>query len=113
MYPGIYEEAYRAAKAAGGTDAQSERAGEAKARRYRANLIAEAEVRTYQNVAALESMMVSGAVERVKVADGGECGWRYHEDTDRADGTTRLLAEARRFPVVHPRCKRRFYPVQG
>jgi HK97 family phage portal protein len=112
MYPGIYDEAYKVARDAGATEEQAARAGEAKARRYRANLIAEAETRTYQNVVALESMQASGVVDKVRVVDGSACGWRYHDDTDRADGTTRHLSEARRYPTVHPRCKRRFFPVK-
>lgn len=112
LYPGIYQDGYNEAKEHGANEEQARRAGESKAARYRANLIAEAETRTYQNAVALESMAVSGAVDKVRVEDGTACGWRYHEDTDRANGTTRLLSEARRYPVVHPRCKRRFYPVK-
>lgn len=112
LYPGIYKEAYAKAKAAKATNEQAERAGDSAAKRYRANLIAEAETRTYQNVAVLESLNTSGRVAKVKVIDGSECGWKYHDDTDRANNTTRSLEEARRYPVVHPRCKRRFYPVE-
>jgi HK97 family phage portal protein len=113
MYPGIYEEAVKAAKAAGANDEQAAKAGESKARAYRAKLIAETETRTYQNSVLLESMLVSGVVNEVRVEDGGACGWRYHDDTDKANGTTRLLSEARRYPIVHPNCKRRFYPVKA
>lgn len=112
MYPGLYEEGFKAAKQAQATDEQAMRAGESKARHYRAKLIAETETRTYQNTATLESMMVSGVVSEVRVEDGGACGWRHHDDKDKAGGTTRPLTEARRYPIVHPNCKRRFFPVK-
>jgi HK97 family phage portal protein len=111
MYPGLYQEGYDKAISAGASPEQAQRAGESKARRYRAGLIAETEVRTHQNVVTLEAMAATGQVDKVKVVDGSACGWRYHDDADRAHGTTRLLNEARRYPTVHPRCKRRFYPA--
>lgn len=112
LYPGIFREHFDKAKGVGATDVQAERAGDKAARSYRANLIAEAETRTYQNVAVLESLQTSGKIAKVKVRDGGDCGWKHHNDTERANGTTRLLSEARKYPVVHPRCRRRFYPVE-
>lgn len=112
MYPGIFQEGYQEAKSAGANEEQAVRAGESKARRYRAGLIAESETRTYQNVIALEAMQAGGTVSKVKVVDGTACGWRTHGDADKAHNTTRELSEARRYPVVHPRCKRRFFPVE-
>jgi hypothetical protein len=112
MYPGVFQEGYKAAKEAGANEEQAIRAGESKARRYRATVIAETETRTYQNVVALEAMQASGTVSKVKVVDGSACGWKKHDDTDKAHNTTRELSEARRYPIVHPNCKRRFFPVE-
>lgn len=111
MYPGIYEEGYKAAKAAGANEEQAKRAGEAKARRYRAKLIAETETRTYQNQVTLESYNKAG-IDKVKVTDGDGCGWRNHDDIDKAHNTIRLLTDARRYSLAHPNCKRRFYPFK-
>jgi hypothetical protein len=110
MYPGVYAEAYKQAKDRGASDAEAERAGDAKARRYRANLIAGTESRTFQNTATLEALDKGGVV-RVRVTDGDGCGWRTHEDLDKAHGTKRPLADARRYTLAHPACRRRFYPV--
>jgi HK97 family phage portal protein len=112
VYPGVYEEAYNAAKARGLDEGKAQIEGESKARTYRANLIAETEARTYQNIAALESMLTSKKVTTVFVRDGDGCGWVNHEDPDKADKTTRPLVEARRYALAHPNCKRRFYPSE-
>lgn len=112
MYPGIFAEAYQAAKDAGATEEQALRAGESKARRYRAKLIAETETRTFQNNATLEGFEKAG-LQKVKVTDGDGCGWRKHNDTDKAHNTTRELKDAKKYPLAHPNCKRRFYPVKA
>ncbi len=111
MYPGIYEQGYKDAKEAGASNEQAERAGESKARRYRAKVIAETETRTYQNLTTLESYAKSG-VDKVKVTDGDGCGWKNHDDTDKAHNTTRLLTDAKKYALAHPQCKRRFYPAK-
>lgn len=111
MYPGIYQEGYEAAKASGASEEQAVRAGESKARRYRAKLIAETETRTYQNEVTLESYTKAG-VQKVKVTDGDGCGWTDHYDPDKAHNTIRLLSEAKRYALAHPNCKRRFYPIK-
>jgi HK97 family phage portal protein len=111
MYPGIYKEGYDAAKAAGASEEQAQRAGESKARRYRAKLIAETETRTYQNQVTLEGYE-KGGVQKVKVTDGDGCGWRDHFDPDKAHNTIRLLGDARKYALAHPNCKRRFYPAK-
>lgn len=109
MYPGIYKEGYDAAKEAGATEEQAIRAGNSKAARYRAKLIAETETRTYQNQVTLESYE-KGGVQKVKVTDGDGCGWKDHSDPDKAHNTTRLLTDARKYALAHPQCRRRFYP---
>lgn len=111
MYPGVFKEGYDAAKAAGADEEQATRAGESKARRYRAKLIAETETRTYQNQVTLEAYE-KGGVQKVKVTDGDGCGWRDHGDPDKAHNTTRLLSDARKYALAHPNCKRRFYPIR-
>jgi HK97 family phage portal protein len=109
MYPGVYKSAFDEAKEAGATDEQAARAGESKARRYRAKLIAETETRKYQNLANLEIYQKAG-IDKVLVKDGDGCGWKNHEDEDKADGTERSLEQARKYSLAHPNCKRRFYP---
>jgi HK97 family phage portal protein len=111
MYPGVYKEGYDAAKAAGASEEQAQRAGENRASRYRAKLIAETETRTYQNQVTLESY-AKGGVQKVKVTDGDGCGWREHNDIDKAHNTIRLLGDARKFVLAHPNCKRRFFPIR-
>ncbi len=111
MYPGVYKEGYDAAKAAGASDEQAQRSGENRATRYRAKLIAETETRTYQNQVTLTSYE-KGGVQKVKVTDGDGCGWREHNDTDKAHNTIRLLGDAKKFVLAHPNCKRRFFPIR-
>lgn len=111
MYPGIFKDGFDQAKAAGATDEQATRAGDAKARRYRAKLIAETETRTFQNQVTLESYQ-KGGVQRVKVTDGDGCGWVDHGDPDKAHNTIRLITDARKHSLAHPNCKRRFYPAK-
>lgn len=112
MYPGVFKEGYDKAKEAGASEEQAIRAAEGKARRYRAKLIAETESRTFQNLAALEGLDKAG-IEKVKVSDGNGCGWKDHEDTDKANNTVRPLRDAKRYALAHPNCKRRFYPVKS
>lgn len=111
MYPGVYKEAYDKAKDHGATEEQAIRAGESKARRYRAKLIAETETRTYQNQVTLKSYQ-KGGVQKVKVTDGDGCGWQTHNDDDKAHNTIRLLSDAEKYTLAHPNCKRRFYPIK-
>lgn len=112
MYPGVFQGAYDKAIGEGKSAPAATIAGEEAARDYRAKLIAETEVRTLQNGAALESMQAAG-VESVYVRDGDGCGWTLHDDPDKADKTTRALVEAKRYPLAHPNCKRQFYPPEA
>lgn len=111
MFPGIFKEGYERAKEAGATEEQAIRAGDAKARRYRAKRIAETETRTYQNNVTLESY-AKGGVQKVKVTDGDDCGWIDHTDPDKAHNSIRLVNDARKHSLAHPNCKRRFYPAK-
>lgn len=111
MYPGKYDEAFQAAKAAGASDATAAAAGERAARLYRAGVIAETEVVTAQNIASIEAFETSGKVSKVRVSDGNACGWRSHNDPDKAHGTERSLDDSRRYALAHPHCRRRFEPI--
>lgn len=111
MYPGLYKEGYDAAKAAGASEEQAQRAGENRATRYRAKLIAETETRKYQNDVTLSSYE-KGGVQKVKVTDGADCGWREHDDQDKANNSIRLVGDAKKFSLAHPNCQRRFYPIR-
>lgn len=109
LYPGVYQDGFDKAKEAGATDEQAARAGESKARRYRAKLIAETESRNYQNEVTLEGFQKAG-LDSVFVTDGDGCGWTKHDDKDKADKTERSITDARKYKLAHPNCKRRFYP---
>lgn len=49
-----------------------------------------------------------GGIGSVLVFDGDDCGWTSHDDLDKADGTVRTLAEARKHVIAHPNCGRAF-----
>lgn len=46
----------------------------------------------------------------VEVMDGFDCGWAFHADTDKANGTIRHIKDAAAHPISHPQCKRAFAP---
>lgn len=79
----------------------------------RAALIAVTETATAYNGSTLAAYRDSGVVEQVQVFDGAGCGWRTHDDEDKADGSLRSLDEATEHPIAHPRCRRAFGPVTG
>lgn len=109
LYPGLYAKGKAAAIAEGKTEVEAEKAGEAAARGYRARLIAQTEVRNAVNYSVLEAITASGKGSgEVKVSDGPECGWMFHEDPDLADGTIRKISEAKRYLLAHPNCARSF-----
>jgi hypothetical protein len=56
------------------------------------------------NLAATDA----AGIEWVEVLDGHGCGWRSHEDPDKANGSVRAVEEAQNYPVAHPRCTRSF-----
>lgn len=78
-------------------------------------------VRVYARMAARTKSAVAynagtlnGCVEAgvgwVEVFDGPECGWRYHDDPDRAARSFRTIEEAGRYAISHPNCRRGFGP---
>jgi hypothetical protein len=44
----------------------------------------------------------------VEVADGSDCGWTTHLDSDKANRSIRSIEEAAKFTLSHPRCRRVF-----
>ncbi|HEV2862856.1 MAG TPA: phage portal protein [Pyrinomonadaceae bacterium] len=110
MYPGVFDSARKLALGNGMTEAQADAAGEEAASLHRAQLIAETETRIAANYDLIETLGAAG-VERVLVHDGADCGWEYHDQDKKADGMIVTLAQARRHPLSHPRCRRRFTPV--
>lgn len=106
MYPGVYQEAFDAAKARGWGDVAAERAGDRAARQYRAEMIARTETKTAQNESALAGYRASGIVEGVLVYDGD-----YDIECQTANGQTWTFEQAEANPLEHPNCVRCFAPV--
>lgn len=52
--------------------------------------------------------MHSRGVKYVRVSDGPDCGWTFHDDTLPADGLTMRLEDARQYPLSHANCVRSF-----
>ncbi len=73
----------------------------------RATMIARTETANVYNHLAL-SGYDAGGIGSVLVFDGPDCGWTSHEDLDKANGTARTLAEARKHVIAHPNCGRAF-----
>lgn len=111
MYPGVFDEARRAALVNGDDEPTADAAGERAAREHRARLISETESRVSTNYTALETYEATGQVKQVLVHDGADCGWEYHDQKRKANGMIVTLAQARRYPISHPRCQRRFSPI--
>jgi hypothetical protein len=61
------------------------------------------------NAGTLNACVESG-VGWVEVFDGPECGWKSHHDEDRAARSIRTVAEAGRYAIAHPQCRRSFGP---
>lgn len=49
-------------------------------------------------------------IEWVEIADGPACGLTSHDDPEIANGLVVPLAQAREFPLAHPRCARSLLP---
>jgi hypothetical protein len=47
-------------------------------------------------------------VKYLEVFDGPSCGWRSHDDSDKADGTVRPIDDCIAFSIAHPNCQRAF-----
>lgn len=78
-------------------------------------------VRPYARMAARTKSAVAynagtlnGCVEvgvgYVEIFDSPDCGFRTHDDPDRANGSVRSLAEAGLHPIAHPNCTRAVGP---
>lgn len=55
-------------------------------------------------------MGAEAGVTSYYVSDGAFCGWSFHDDPDRADGTIRSEMELVEFPLAHPHCRRSASP---
>lgn len=71
-------------------------------------LIAQATIAA--NNGTLEAAMRDLGCRWVQIADGPECGWVDHPDTDHADHTLRSVQEAAAYPIAHPGCRRELIP---
>jgi hypothetical protein len=111
MYPGVYQEAFDAAKARGWGDEAAEQAGDRAARQYRAETIARTETKMAQNRSSTAAYRASDVVEALTCYDGDDCGWTEHDDPNKADGMVVSFDEADEYPLAHPRCVRNFAPV--
>lgn len=70
-------------------------------------------VRT-KSAVAYNAGTLNGVVELgvgyVEVFDGPECGWKFHDDEDKANRTIRTVADAGQYAISHPNCRRAFGP---
>lgn len=53
---------------------------------------------------------VEDGIGWVEVFDGPLCGWKSHEDPDMAARSIRTVADAGRYAIAHPNCRRAFGP---
>jgi hypothetical protein len=65
---------------------------------------------TTANTAACRTALDDLGVSYVEVRDGEECGWRDHQDPDRANRTLRTVQDALAHPTSHAHCIREFLP---
>ena len=65
---------------------------------------------TTANTAAARTALDELGVDFVEVSDGADCGWREHQDPDRANRTLRTVQDALAHPTSHPHCVREFLP---
>ncbi|MFD5848279.1 hypothetical protein [Streptomyces chartreusis] len=65
---------------------------------------------TTANTAAARTSMDELGVSYVEVRDGHGCGWRNHQDEDKADRTLRTVQDALANPTSHAHCVREFLP---
>lgn len=78
----------------------------------RAEAIAATETARIGALTMAETYRMAG-IERVLIRDGRSCGWSYHEDRDKADGSVRTVTEYRQTPLSHPYCIRQGFPILG
>lgn len=78
----------------------------------RADTIARTELGTSAQRAAHDRYAAGNVVE-VRILDGPECGWLYHDDDDLAHNSVRSLRDAAQHPLAHPNCLRVTVPIVG
>lgn len=76
----------------------------------RGRMIARTELALIDQQSATDRYRAAGIVA-VEVFDGVGCGWTHHDDSDKANGSIRTLAQAEAQPLSHPNCRRAFMPV--
>lgn len=77
----------------------------------RSKTIARTELGYAANAGAAARYKATGLVLAVKVYDGDDCGWRGHNDPDKAHHSIRTLDEAEAHTLAHPNCQRAFGPI--
>ena len=82
----------------------------ANGRRVTAGTYATMALRTTSGAIYNAAMLDVAAAEWVEVFDGAACGWRHHDDGDKANGTIRSRADAEAHGLSHPNCRRSFGP---
>jgi hypothetical protein len=65
---------------------------------------------TTANTAAARTALDELGTEWVEVRDGFGCGWRNHQDDDKANRTLRTVQDALAHPTAHHHCQREFLP---
>ncbi|KIF66294.1 hypothetical protein HY68_36955 [Streptomyces sp. AcH 505] len=65
---------------------------------------------TTANAGAAHTALEQLGCTKLQVRDGDGCGWRDHNDPDRADGSRRDIEDALAHPVAHSHCQREFLP---
>lgn len=111
LYPGIYSREYAIQRGRGATDERAREIAAEKASRYRALNIARTELGHAANGGAIARYESVGMVLAVRVYDGDGCGWKGHDDPDKAHGSIRPLEEAKIYTLAHPSCQRAFSAI--
>ncbi|MFF6866646.1 hypothetical protein [Streptomyces ardesiacus] len=62
------------------------------------------------NSGAARTALQELGTEWVEVRDGAACGWRDHQDEDKANRTLRTVQDALAHPTAHPHCQRELLP---
>lgn len=75
--------------------------------RHYARMAARTKSAVAYNSGSLNAYYADG-VGWVEVFDGRECGWRSHDDPDKAARTIRPIEEAAQYAIAHPNCGRGF-----
>ena len=65
---------------------------------------------TAANTAAARTALDQLGTEWVEIRDGRGCGWRDHQDPDKADRTLRTVQDALAHPTSHAHCVRELLP---